>query len=163
MKTLKIVVVILSVVLYSCKGGFSTGVKKDLSTGLSTSYNGFAVDDVYLTVDGNKVNSNKVSLGKQILVVANGVDYYEEKNGKVFPGCSIVLTDKNGKSILNIADAFADLKDGFEPEKASMLNATISTGDPMVVGETYHLKTRFYDKQKPTSIITSEVDLVMTE
>jgi hypothetical protein len=163
MKKNQFLIAALAIVLYSCSGGFSKGVKKDLSTGLSTSYNGFAVDDVYLTVDGNKISSNKVSLGKQILVVANGVDYYEEKSGKVFPGCSILLTDKTGTAILNIADAFAEMKDGFEPNKASMLNATINTGNPMVVGETYHLKTRFYDKQKITSEIVSEVDLVMTE
>jgi hypothetical protein len=32
-----------------------------------------------------------------------------------------------------------------------------------VVGETYHLKTRFYDKLKTESEIVSSVDLVMTE
>jgi hypothetical protein len=163
MKKNQFLIAILAIVLYSCSGGFSKGVKKDLSTGLSTSYNGFAVDDVYLTVDGNKLSNNKVSLGKEILVVANGVENYEEKSGKVFPGCSIVLTDKAGKEVLNLADAFADMKDGFESNKASMLNATINTGNPMVVGETYHLKTRFYDKLKTTSEIISEVDLVMTE
>jgi hypothetical protein len=163
MKKNQFLIAILAIVLYSCSGGFSKGVKKDLSTGLSTSYNGFAVDDVYLTVDGNKLSNNKVSLGKEILVVANGVENYEEKSGKVFPGCSIILTDKAGKEILNLADAFADMKDGFESNKASMLNATINTGNPMVVGETYHLKTRFYDKLKKESEIISEVDLVMTE
>jgi hypothetical protein len=159
----QLLIALLTITLYSCSGGFSKGVKKDLSTGLSTSYNGFAVDDVYLTVDGNKLSNNKVSLGKEILVVANGVENYEEKSSKVFPGCSIILTDKAGKEILNLADAFADMKDGFESNKASMLNATINTGNPMVVGETYHLKTRFYDKLKKESEIVSEVDLVMTE
>jgi hypothetical protein len=154
---------LMAIVFYSCSGGFSKGVKKDLSTGLSTSYNGFAVDDVYLTVDGNKISSNKVSLGKEILVVANGVENYQEKGGKVFPGCSILLTDKAGKEILSLADAFADMKDGFESNKAGLLNATLNTGSPMVVGETYHLKTRFYDKLKAESEIVSSVDLVMTE
>jgi hypothetical protein len=163
MKQKQLLFTVIVILFYGCSGGFSKGVKKDLSTGLSTNYNGFAVDDVYLTVDGNKISSNKVSLGKQVLVVANGVDYYEEKNGKVFPGCSIELTNKEGKAILNIADAFAEMKDGFEANKASMLNATINTGNPMVVGETYHLKTRFYDKLKTTNEIISEVDLIMTE
>ncbi len=163
MKQKQFLFAVIAIILYSCSGSFSKGVKKDLSTGLSTSYNGFGVADVYLTVDGNKISSNKVSLGKQILVVANGVDYYEEKNGKVYPGCSILLTDKAGAAILNLPDAFAEMKDGFEANKASMLNATINTGNPMIVGETYHLKTRFYDKLKKESEIVSEVDLVMTE
>ncbi len=161
MKQNQILIALFAIALYSCN--FSKGVKKDLSTGLSTSYNGFAVEDVYLTVDGSKLSSNKVSLGKEILVVANGVENFEEKNGKVFPGCSILLTDKAGKEILNLADAFADMKDGVETSKANVLNATLNTGSPMVVGETYHLKTRFYDKLKAESEIISNVDLVMIE
>lgn len=152
---------LLLLICFGCN--FSKGVKKDLSTGLSTSWNGFAVDDVYLTVDGNKLSSNKVSLGKEILVVANGVENYEEKDNKVFPGCSIVLTDKEGKEILNVADAFADIKDGVAADKANMLTATLNTGSPMAVGETYHLKARFYDKQKEGSEIVATVDLLITE
>jgi hypothetical protein len=152
-----------SAILLCCSCNFSKGVKKDLSTGLSTSWNGFAVDDVYLTIDENKLGSNKVALGKEINIVANGVENYEEKDGKVFPGCSILLTDKAGKEILNLADAFADMKDGVESNKASMLNATLNTGSPMVVGETYHLKTRFFDKLKAESEIVATVDLLMVE
>jgi selenophosphate synthase len=162
MKQNNMLIAAIAITLFtSCN--FSKGVKKDLSTGLSTSYNGFAVEDVYLTVDGNKLSSNKVSLGKEILVVANGVENYGEKEGKVFPGCSILLTDKAGKEILNLADAFADMKDGVESNKASTLNATLNTGNPMVVGQTYHLKTRFYDKLKNESEIVAEVDLIMAE
>jgi hypothetical protein len=162
MKQKQILAAMLSILLLS-SCNFSKGVKKDLTTGLSTSYNGFAVDDVYLTVDGNKLSSNKVTLGKEILVVANGVENYGEKDGKVFPGCSILLTDKAGKEILNLADAFADMKDGVESSKASMLNATLNTGNPMVAGETYHLKTRFYDKLKTESEIVSDIDIVMQQ
>ena len=159
----QILITVTAIILYSCSGGFSKGVKKDLSTGLSTNYNGFAVDEVYLTVDGNKLSNNKITLGKVANIVANGVDYYEVKDGKVFPGCSILLTDKAGKEILNVADAFAGIKDGFESNKASMLNATLNTGNPMAVGETYHLKTRFFEKLKKENEIICEVDLVMTE
>jgi selenophosphate synthase len=160
MKKNNMLIAAIAITLFtSCN--FSKGVKKDLSTGLSTSYNGFAVEDVYLTVDGNKLNNNKVTLGKEILVVANGIENYEEKAGKVFPGCSILLTDKAGKEILNLADAFADMKDGAEASKASILSATLNTGSPMVIGQIYHLKTRFYDKLKKESEIVSDIDIEM--
>ena len=81
----------------------------------------------------------------------------------MFPGCSILLTNKAGKEILNVADAFADMKEGFESNKAGMLNATLNTGNPMAVGETYHLKTRFFDKLKKENEIICEIDLLMTE
>ena len=94
--------------------------------------------------------------------MANGIENYEEKGDKVFPGCSILLTDKAGKEILNIADAFTDMSAGVDKGKASLLTATLNTGNPMQVGETYHLKTRFFDKLKADSEILSNVDILMT-
>jgi predicted small secreted protein len=161
MKKNQALIVLLTITLFSCN--FSKGVKKDLSNGLSTSWNGFAVEDVYLTVDGKRLSNNKISLGKEVLIVANGVENFKEKDGKVYPGCSILLTDKAGKEILNLADAFADMKDGVAADKANALTATLNTGNPMIVGETYHLKTRFFDKMKAENEIVSTIDIVMSE
>jgi hypothetical protein len=157
----KQIIIAITTLFFLSACHFSKGVKKDLSTGLSTSYNGFSVEDIYLTVDSNKINTNKITLGKKIEIVINGVENFEEKDGKVFPGCSILLTDKTGKEILNLADAFADMNAGIDPSKAGLLAASLNTGEPMQVGQTYHLKTRFYDKQKKESEIISEIDLVM--
>ncbi len=148
--------------LYSCSGSFSKGVKKDLSTGLTSSYNGFAVADIYLAVDGNKLSTNKISLGKELMLIADGVDYYEVKDGKVNPGCTIILTDKAGKELLNLPDAFAE-QGTLDKTNAASLKATITTGSPMQVGETYHLRVRFFDKNKKESEIVSDVDVVMKE
>ena len=146
----------------SCQ--FSKGVKKDLNTGLTASYNGFALDDIYLTdTKGTRLSNNKISLGSPLAVVATGVDYFVEKEGRVFPGCTIVLTDKTGKEVLNLPDAFADMKDGYSVADAKVLSASLNTGDPMVAGETYHLLVRFYDKNKKESEIVSNVDLLVKE
>lgn len=149
-------------ILLLCSCNFSKGVKKDLSTGLSISYNGFTVEEAYLADgDGNRVSSNGITLGSKISVMASGVDYFEEKNGKVFPGCSILLTDKNKKEVLNLPDAFADMTGGTTAAEARLLRASVNTGDPMVVGETYHLHIRFYDKNNKDNEIVGDVDLLM--
>lgn len=146
----------------ACSGGsFSKGVKKDLNTGLTSTYNGFAVDDIYLTDDkGNKLSSNAVTLGSELIVVASGVENYTLESGKAYPGCTIILTDKNKKEILNLPDAFADIKDGLAPDQATELKATLTTGDPMQAGETYQLYVHFYDKKNTASFITSVVSLL---
>ena len=149
-------------VLSSCQ--FSKGVKKDLNTGLSASYNGFALDDIYLANEtGNRLSSNKITLGSKVLVVATGVDYFSEKEGKVFPGCSIILIDKNKKEILNLPDAFADMTNGTTEAEAKTLQASLNTGEPMIAGETYHLHVRFYDKNKKENEIVADVELVARE
>ena len=163
MKQKSIWLVATCLTLHSCSGGFSKGVKKDLTTGLNSSYNGFAVEDIYLSVDGNKLNTNTIALGKQVELIADGVDYYAVKDGKVYPGCRIILTDKAGKEILNLPDAFAEQTNGLEKDKAASLRATLNTGSPMQVGETYHLSVRFFDKNKKESEIVSNVDLMMKE
>lgn len=150
----------LILLLLSCGGSFSKGVKKDLNTGLTSSYNGFSVEDVYLTDDkGAKLSSNTVTLGDALLVVASGVENFKIDNGKAYPGCTIILTDKNKKELLNLPDAFAHLREGLPADQATELKATLTTGAPMQAGETYQLYVHFYDKKNTSSVITSTVEL----
>jgi hypothetical protein len=146
--------------LLSCQ--FSKGVKKDLGTGLSASYNGFALEDVYLTsgAEDTRLSNNKITLGNKVSIVVTGVEHYAEQNGVVFPGCTIILKDKTGKELLNLPNAFEHLKDGQPKAEASTLKAILTTGDPMVAGETYHLEARFYDLHKKENTIMTNVDLV---
>lgn len=161
MKQISIFITLATIILASCSGGFSKGVKKDIGTGLIATYNGFSVDDVYIVIDGKKALNNKVPLGKKLFIEAAGVDFYEVVDGKVFPGCSIILTDKAGKELLNLPDAFTDLNEGVNAKDATMLDASLNTGEPMEVGQTYTLKVRFYDKKKKENEIVTQVELVM--
>ncbi len=149
-------------IISSCQ--FSKGVKKDLLTGLSASYNGLSIEDIYLTSeDGQRLKNNSITLGSNIRIEVTGVDYFVEKDGKVFPGCSIILTDKTGTELLNLPDAFADMTEGTPASEAKTLQAKLNTGDPMQVGETYHLYVRFFDKNKKENEIVANVDLLMKE
>lgn len=160
--SLLLLITFCSINFFSCN--YSKGIKKDLATGLTGSYNGFSIDDLYLTdANGNRLASNKISLGTPLAVLVTGVENFEEKNGKVFPGCTISLTDKAGKEILNLPDAFADMKEGTTAAEAKQLQAKLNTGDPMLIGETYHLYVRFYDKNKTESEIVLNTDLLMKE
>jgi len=155
---------LLALCLLSVSCQFSKGVKKDLNTGLSASYNGLAIDDIFLTdASGNRLNNNKIKLGEKVLMVVNGVDYFTEQGGKVFPGCQIILTDKDKNELLNLPDAFADQTNGTTPAEAKTLQASLNTGQPMVSGATYHLAVRFYDKKDKEKSISSDVDLVMQD
>ncbi len=159
MKNLRLVFYLIPIVISSCN--FSKGVKKDLSTGLSASYTGFSIDDIYLAKEEVRLNSNIISLGSRINIIATGVDNFAEKNGRVFPGCTIILTGQGGKEILNLPDAFADMVNGTTAAEAKTLLATLTTGDPMVAGQTYHLKTRFFDKNKKENEIIADIDLLV--
>jgi hypothetical protein len=154
-------ITIACLLLCSCQ--FSKGMKKDLATGLTTNYNGLALDDIYLAdADGKKLSSNEIRLRAMVMIVAEGVDFFAVKDEKVFPGCRIILKDKLNKEILHLSDAFSDLSNGTAESQARVLRAKLNTGAPMTVGETYRLNVRFFDKIKKENVIISNVDLIVT-
>ena len=140
---------------------FSKGAKKDLSTGLSFNYNGFSVQDVLLVNAANqRMSDNKVQLNSPIAIVAVGVNNYGLKDGKVFPGMQLLVTDKNGTPVLTAADLFEG-DQGHPPASATELRGDISIGKPMVSGQTYHVKVRIWDKVKADNEVNAEADLVV--
>jgi hypothetical protein len=147
--------------LILCACNFSVGTNKDFATGLSYSYNGFAVDEVLLVGPDNVAQSNnEVQLNSKVAIVAQGITNYELKDGKAFPGLMLSLTDKSGHSIIEEADLFAN-SEGYSATDAAALRGSVTVGDPMTSGETYHLKMRVWDKIKPENELTAEVDIVV--
>jgi predicted small secreted protein len=140
---------------------FSKGTKKDFRTGLSFNYNGFIVKDVLLVDPANqRMSDNKVQLNTQMAIVAIGVSNYGLKDGKVFPGMMLLVTDKNGTPVINAADLFEG-DQGHPEANANELRGDISIGKPMVSGESYHVKMRIWDKVKPDNEINAEADLIV--
>jgi hypothetical protein len=70
------------------------------------------------------------------------------------------VTGKDGSTVLDEADLFAD-GDGYSADDASILRGTVTVADPMKSGETYLIQMRVWDKNKPESELTAEVDIVV--
>ncbi len=136
----------------------SKGIKKDLTTGLTTSYNGFAVEEILLVDSADQtLTSTQVPLDSRFSIVMQGIANYELKYAKAFPGLSMQVTDKQGNAIINEADLFG-ASEGYSEQDASVLRATVTVGSPMQSGETYHCKVRVFDKNKAESEIVCEMD-----
>jgi len=150
----------ICLIAWSCN--FSKGIKTDLVTGITTSYNGFAIEQISV-VDGddNQLSKSEVALDSKFSIVYEGIENYTLKDGKAFPGLSLHVTDAAGNDILNEVDLFASSVDGYSPTDASVLRGSVTVGDPMKAGETYHCKMRVFDKQNPESEIVSELDFTV--
>jgi hypothetical protein len=143
---------------YACN--FSAGTNKDFATGLSFSYNGFRVERVVLVgPDNAALADNEVPLNSQVALVVEGLSNYALKDDKAFPGMMMTVTDKAGVAVISEADLFSAGTEGYPAVDASVLRGTITIGNPMVSGETYHAKIRVWDKVKPENELTAEVDL----
>ncbi|MCK6618529.1 MAG: hypothetical protein L6Q51_12885 [Cyclobacteriaceae bacterium] len=138
---------------------FSAGTKKDLATGLSYSYNGFTVSEVYF-VDAENIpkGTNEVDLNSEVALVVQGIENYTLVDEKAYPGMSLYVTDKNGNQVIAERDMF-ESNIGYSAEDASVLQGTITVGEPMVSGETYHVEMKIWDKNKPDNTISVGVDL----
>jgi len=151
--------ILLMAVLVSCN--FSKGIKTDFKTGLSYSYNGFAVDKATVVNDGNPVDGKKHPVNSKLSIVLQGVKNYTEVDGKVYPGCSLKVTDEVGNVVLDKEDLF----EGAEATKkdASTLSITVTLGSPFAAGNNYKLKAQVYDKKKTENVIDIELDFELTE
>jgi hypothetical protein len=140
---------------------FSKGSKKDMSTGLESSYNGFSIDEgIYFVGPDNEPKSdNKVQLGTKVAIVFKGIKGYEVKDGKVFPGMMITVIDKEGNKVMDYPDLFAEAKEGYSETDGSILRGDLTIGTPIVSGKTYEFKVKVWDKNKADNEITSKVDI----
>lgn len=138
---------------------FSAGVNKDLNTGLYYSHNGFSVSGVYFVGPENTpLKSNKVAVGTTVAIVVEGIENYALKDEKAFPGLSLNVTDEQGNVAFNADDLFAD-GEGYSPVDAAILRGSLTVGEPMVAGKTYHMKLTAWDKNNSENTITAEIDI----
>ena len=153
--------VLFVVVASLCRAcNFSAGTNTDFATGLSYSYNGFRVERVALVgPDNAAMSTNEVVLNSQVTILVQGLSNYELKNEKAFPGMAMTVTNKAGVAVISEADLFSEGKEGYSPVDASSLRSIVTVAQPMVSGETYHVKIRVWDKIKPENELTAEVDL----
>lgn len=150
---------LMVLLLTSCN--FSKGVKADLMTGLTYSYNGFAVDKAIVVNNGNTVNGKKHPQNSQLTVVLQGVRNYTEVDGKVYPGCSLEVIDEAGNIVLKNDDLFKGVE--ATKEDASTLSASVTLGSPMAAGNSYKMKAKVYDKKNTENVIDIELSFDVTD
>lgn len=134
--------------------------KNDIADGLSINTDGLTFEKAYIAGDGDRVvDHDNIPMDGKIAVVLQGVQNYVLKDGNAFPGLNITVTDRNGNAIIDDADLLGN-KNGYSPEEASIVRGTVRTGAPMVRGETYHVKMKLWDHNKPENQILTELDIV---
>lgn len=133
--------------LNACNESFggSAGIKKDLTTGLSSSYKNMEPQKVFLVMNGEELNHTDIPLGEKFYVINDNVKGLTEKDGKVSVGCSLQIIDKKGKVLLDETDLFRNA-DIFDRDSATVLRCGVTTGNPMQWEENYDVHVKFWDK-----------------
>lgn len=141
-----IIWVIASFVLFtSCDVGISAGTKKDLSTGLSTTYKNMEPAKTIMVMNDEVINHTDIPLGESFVIINEQVEGLTIKDGKFSTGCSLQIKDAQNNVLLDEKDLFAG-NDVFDKTENIQLKCTINTGAPMKWEETYTAEVKFWDK-----------------
>lgn len=138
--------------LSSCNGVPLAGINKDLNTGMVTSYSKIKPENTVLLMNEEKLGHTQIPLGEKFVVVNEKVQGLVVKDNKVSIGCSLVISDNQGKELLNEADLFKNGSGIYDPKDAEYLKCTVSTGKPMDFDKEYKVAVKFWDKYGSGSI-----------
>jgi hypothetical protein len=140
-----VIILLLSAILFSCQAQSSAGIKKDFNTGLTATYKNIEPGEVLLVMNDEVLNHTDIPIGESFLLINKNIKGLVEKNDKVSVGCSLTISDKKGKKLLEAADLFKD-NDVFNKKDVTYLKCTVSTGEPMQWEEHYDVVATFWDK-----------------
>lgn len=157
MKT-KIAIFILFMTLVSCR--FSKSVKLDLISGLGTSGNLISCEDVYLTVDNQKIERNTFTYGEKFFLNFNNIEGFKKENNKVFPGMSIAVLTKSGDTLLQAKDLYSSYIGGISLSPL-VLQANITVASPIRSTGDYTLYVKIWDK-KDKGTFTAQLGFKVT-
>jgi len=144
-KTVAVALIAIIILLNACNTAVTAGIKKDFNTGLSSTYTGMEPEKAFLVMNNEVLNHTDIPLGESFLVVNDNIKGLQTKNGKVTVGCSLKISDSQGKVLLEEKDLFAG-HDEFDEKDAKMLKCTVNTGKPMQWEEKYDVAVIFWDK-----------------
>lgn len=147
----RLITIGFAVLLFSACNVPSTGIKKDLNTGMLTSYKGVSTEETQMIMNNEVMNHNDVPIGESFVIINKGIKGLTVKDGKVSVGCSLVISDKTGKVLLSEPDLFKG-SDTYQKDKLDFLRCTVNTGEPMKWEEKYDVAVVFTDKYGKGSI-----------
>ncbi len=136
----------------ACREIKTAGVKKDFTTGLTSTYQTMEPEKALLMMNDEVLNHTDIPIGESFLLINENVKGMQVKDGKVSIGCSLRISDENGTALLEEKDLFAG-NDVFPKEEATRLKCTINTGAPMEWEKKYQIQVIFWDKYGEGKIV----------
>lgn len=150
---------VLLLALSSCD--VRQSVNKDLVTGLLTRGDGLSCDDVYLSVDQEKISRNTFVYGETFYLNFSNIEGFGKIENNVFPGMLLFITNEAGDTIMQTGDMYADYADGINLSPL-LLKANVTVANPIRSDQKYILLIKIWDKQGD-GIFTAELPFSVTE
>jgi len=143
MKT-TLILFFLFLVLNSCN--FSKSVKKDLTSGLSSTGNNISCEDVYLTVNNERTTRNLFIYGETFFLNFSDVKGFTKENGNVFPEMNLVVVNPAGDTVMQTNDLMSKYADGMNYSPL-LLTADLTLAAPIKSKAEYTVFVNIWDRK----------------
>lgn len=147
----------LLVIVFAFSGcEFNKSVRTDLITGLTIKGDGLSSENVFLSVNDEKVSRTTFVYGEEFFVNFSNMDGFKKVDGKVFPGIKFDVINKKGDTVMHTDDLYKKYDvDGISISPL-MLTTNLTIGRPVTSNDDYSMHIKIWDK-KGTGTITAKM------
>lgn len=161
MKKLLISLSVIAVAFTACN--FSKGIQTNLTTGLTYSYNGFRIEKVEVfDNDMNPIKGKKHPEGTVLRIQLYNVEGYTIEDNTVFPVCSLKVTDREGKIVMQRDNIFEGYDGDRSVENFKTPSVMIGLSNPIFAGNEYKIEVHYFDQKNPKNAIDIDLDVEVT-
>lgn len=121
-------------------------VHKDLITVLSTEGDGLSCAQVTILSDNKNIQRSSFTFGEEITIEFQNIEGFNNENGNIFPGMSIVILDKMKDTVMKADDVYKDYQSGISISPPT-LKAELTIARPIHSGSSYNLNVDIWDKK----------------
>jgi hypothetical protein len=146
-------IIIFSLALFSCD--FRKSVHADLKTGIVTKGDGLSCEDVWISVDDQKIDRNTFVYGEMFLMHFSNMEGFKRENGNTFPGMYMWVMGESGDTVFKTEDLYSDYLNGINLSPL-LLKANLTVGKPMHSNHKYKVFIKIWDK-KDKGMFTAEM------
>jgi len=125
---------------------FSRSVKKDFLSGITSTGKNISCEDVFVTVNNEKISGNTFIYGETFFINFSNVTGFTKTDDKVFPEMTIFVVNASGDTLLSSDNLLSDYSDGTNLSPLSLM-ANLTVADPIKSKEEYKAIVTITDKR----------------
>lgn len=115
-------------------------------TGLFTKGDGLSCEDVYLSIDDDKIQRTTFTYGEKFFLNFSDMSGFKKNGETVFPGMSLYVTGASGDTAMEAEDLYVNNADGFTVSPL-LLTTYLTVASPIHSGKEYTLFVDIWDKK----------------
>jgi len=135
---------IILLIVTGCQ--FSKSVKKDLVSGLTTKGDLLTCEDVYLTVNDERITRNSFVFGEIFTINYNDMQGFARENGNVFPSMEMIVTDHSQDTVFYADELYSKYPEGMKYDPLH-LTADLTVASPIYSNGEYSLTVNISDRK----------------